>query len=135
VPAGRTVVPVPLASNATTEEPMVWSAAQNIDFSMPGGYFLGPDLRRADRRSIFGALPRPTSDIFIQVWKTGEIPDLGAADQQRARADLVHWKAAIVVLAPRQNSTALYVTTSKLLGFEPTWIDGVWVWDVRHLVS
>jgi hypothetical protein len=135
VPTGRTVVPVPLASNATTEEPMVWAAAQNLDLSMPGGYFLGPDPSRSDGRSMFGSPPRPTSDIFIQVWKTGELPKIGPGDQQRARADLVHWKAAIVVLAPRTNSTALYVTTSQLLGFEPTWIDGVWVWDVRQLAS
>ncbi len=135
VPAGRTVVPVPFASNATTEEPMVWAAHQSIGFSMPGGYFLGPDPRTLDHRSMFGAPPRPTSDIFIQVWNTGKVPDIGPADQARARADLTYWKAAIVVLPERHNGAALYVTTSKLLGFEPTWIDGVWVWDVRNLAS
>jgi hypothetical protein len=135
VPPGRTIVPVPLASNGTTEEAMVWASAQHLDFSMPGGYFLGPDPRTADHRSMFGSPPRPTSDIFIRVWNTGDMPDITPADQARVRADLVYWKAAVVVLAERRNGTALYVTTSRLLGFEPTWVDGVWVWDVRHLVS
>ena len=58
VPAGKTIVPVPLASNAFGEEPMRWAINQHLDFSMPGGYFLVPDPRSPDGSSMF-ARPAP----------------------------------------------------------------------------
>jgi hypothetical protein len=136
VPDGRTVVPVPLASNAQGEEPMRWAEATGLEFSMPGGYFLGPDPRTSDGRSMFGSPPRPTSTLFIRVDKTGRLPTITDADRANAVADLRYWRAAIVVLPiERTHEEALFKLTSQLLGFTPTWRDGIWVWDVRQLAS
>jgi hypothetical protein len=137
VPADRTVVPVPLASNAQGEEPMRWAADQNLDFKMPGGYFLGPDPRTETKRSMFGSPPRPTSDLWIKVFRTHKVPVVTAKDQANAIADLKYWRAAIVVLPAGRGSTEeqYYKLNNQLLGFAPTWKDGVWVWDVRQLAS
>ena len=41
----------------------------------------------------------------------------------------------IVVLPPtRKHEETEWKLVTALLGFEPTFRDGVWVWDVRHLV-
>jgi hypothetical protein len=51
-------------------------------------------------------------------------------------ADLKFWRAAIVVLPEqRAHEEALWKLTNSLLGFQPTWRNGVWVWDVRQLAS
>ena len=137
VPEGRTVVPVPLASNAQGEEPMRWAADQNLDFKMPGGYFLGPDPRTETNRSMFGSPPRPTSELWIKVFRTHKVPTVTAQDQANAIADLKFWRAAIVVLPAGRGVTEeqYYKLNNQLLGFTPTWKDGVWVWDVRQLAS
>jgi hypothetical protein len=136
VPEGRSIVPVPLASNAHGEEPMRWATAAGLDFSMPGGYFLGPDPRTPDGRSMFGSPPRPTSELFIRVDKSGKVPPIGAAEKANAVADLKFWRAAIVVLPEqRAHEEALWKLTNSLLGFQPTWRNGIWVWDVRQLAS
>jgi hypothetical protein len=57
------------------------------------------------------------------------------ADHEAALADLRYWRAAIVVLAPGRNQALLRQTTSALIGSQPTWVNGVWLWDVRKLVG
>jgi len=137
VPEGRTVVPVPLASNAESEEPMRWAADQGLDFKMPGGYFLGPDPKTTTGRSMFGSPSRPTSKMWIRVFKTHKMPKVTDADRAAAVADLKHWKAAIVVVPGGKNVTEelYYKLNTQLLGSSPTWRNGVWVWDVRQLAS
>jgi hypothetical protein len=136
VPAGRTVVPVPLASNAQGEEPMRWAAETGVEPAMPGGYFLGPDPRTPERRSMFGSPPRPTSNLFIRVDRSGRVPRITATDRANAVADLRYWRAGIVVVpAERSHEKALRELVTRLLGFEPAWRNGVWVWDVRYLAS
>jgi hypothetical protein len=135
VPEGRTVVPVPLASYLQGEEPIRWAYETDLGFDMPGGYFLGPDPATPNRRSMFGAPLRPTSILFNKVNRAGKVPVITDADRHNAVTDLRYWRAAIVVLPERTQEEALWKLTTQLLGFEPTWKDGVWVWDVRQIVA
>jgi hypothetical protein len=135
VPAGRSVVPVPLASDVLGLEPIRWAEETNIEFSMPGGYFLGPDPSTPDKRSMFGAPHRPTSALFLKVDRAGKVPVITAADRASAVVDLKYWRAAIVVLSQRPREEALWKLTTELLGFQPTWHNGVWVWDVRQIAA
>jgi hypothetical protein len=57
------------------------------------------------------------------------------ADRRAALADLKYWRAAVVVLAPEGNEELLWRTTSQLVGFQPKFVGGVWLWDVRGLVG
>jgi hypothetical protein len=60
---------------------------------------------------------------------------VSAADRSAALADLRYWRAAVVVLAPGADEQQLWRTTSALIGFQPKFVGGVWLWDVRQLVG
>jgi hypothetical protein len=157
VPAGHTIVTVPLAAYKAPE-PLFWQAIEGLDFAIPRGYFLGPS-GPGDSKALFGAPARPTSTKLFAVsvmpgepkpYVGGDSP-LGAveypssptdavshiseADRAEAVADLRYWRAAVVVLAPGPDEEQLWRATSELLGFQPKFVGGVWLWDVRKLVG
>jgi hypothetical protein len=135
VPAGRTVVTVPVTSLANAMEGMQWAADAHLDFPVAGGYFLGPDPTTVDRQGRFGPPPRPTSELLSKIAIKGTVPVVNAHNRAQARADLQFWKASILVMAPRKYGEKLIRTTTDLVGVAPHWINGVWVWDVRSIVS
>jgi hypothetical protein len=135
VPAGRSVVTVPLTSLDKAIEGMQWADDAHIDFALAGGYFLGPDPRTPNRRAQFGPPLRPTAALWRKVALDGETVRVGATDRVNARADLRYWKAAIVVLGDRTRKDQLALVTTDLLGFPPERIGGLLVWDVRRLVG
>jgi len=156
VPAGRTLVPLPLPAYKSPESTF-WQAVSGLDFAMPRGYFLGPS-GPDDHQALFGAPPRPTATKLFAVsvlpgeptpYVGGDSPLGGVvytapnyaaaqvtdADRRAALADLKYWRAAVVVLAPEGNEELLWRTTSQLVGFQPKFVGGVWLWDVRGLVG
>jgi hypothetical protein len=136
VPPGRTIVPVPLPTYTDgATDGMQWASTQRIGFALPAGYFLGPDLT-PKHVGMFGAPQRPSTKILATVLRTGNIPAVSDKDRMQMVEDLRFWRAAIVVVNPkRRNAEALRQTTSDLLGFQPQYLDGAWVWDVRNLAS
>jgi hypothetical protein len=137
VQPGRTLVPVPIPTFANgAMDGMQWASTQRIGFALPAGYFLGPDPSTPKRVGMFSTPPRPSTRILAAVLRTGNIPAITDTNRRQMIVDLKFWRAAIVVLSPRRyNAEALRQTTADLLGFEPTLIDGAWVWDVRGLVG
>lgn len=141
VPPGSTLVPVPLPT-ATRTSSMRWAARADIGFALPQGYFLGP-TSASDATVHLGAVPRPTSVLLARVAQLRVPATVSAADRARAIDDLRYWRAAVVVLpgGPESGTSvgdtegALWITLKDLLGASPTWVDGVWVWDVRAKVS
>ena len=127
VPAGRSAVFVPVPTYAHVES-VKWSAGQRLDLPIAGGYFLGPG---PDQRAIYGAPPRPTATLLDQVAGTGQVPAVTDADRARTAEDLAYWRAAVVVVGPVPNADALRDTVRDLLGREPQWVGGAWVWDLR----
>ncbi len=130
---GRTIVTVPLARNDHTEG-MRWQAVSGFEFSIAGGYFIGP-RSSTDSRAIWESPDRPTKTILENVAHFGVKPRITNADRANARADLRHWRAGLVVLAKQKYLYQLIVVTTELLGFPPTETGGVWVWDVRALTA
>ncbi|QIQ06921.1 dolichyl-phosphate beta-glucosyltransferase [Streptomyces liangshanensis] len=127
VSPGESVVPVPLPDPGDAEA-LHWQSASGLGFSVPGGYFNGP--WGPDRRGIYGASPRFTSNWLREVRNTGQVPPIGPGQQAQARFDLAFWKAGVVVLAPQPNDAALYETVEKLLGEPGKRVDGAWIWDL-----
>jgi hypothetical protein len=157
---GRTVVSVPLPAYRFPD-PILWQATTRLAYPIPRGYFLGPSSA-TDKASRFGAPPRPTATKLYAVFLLPYVPrpyaggdtplgttvrsrdpkaaraaalSVSDADRRAALADLRYWRAAIVILAPGRNEELLSRTTSALLGFQPAWVDGVWLWDVRKLAQ
>ncbi|SDK49811.1 dolichyl-phosphate beta-glucosyltransferase [Streptomyces indicus] len=127
--SGETLVPVPLPDPGVAE-PLHWQTAADLGFKLPGGYFNGP--WGPERKGIYGAVPRHTSNLLAEVRGTGEVPALGEAWQEQARRDLAYWKAGALVLAPQHHQDALRETVTRLLGGQqPEFVGGVWVWDLE----
>jgi hypothetical protein len=156
VPAGRTIATVPLAAYKSPE-PLFWQAIEGLDFAIPRGYFLGPS-GSGDSKALFGAPPRATATKLFAVsvmpgqpkpYVGGDTPlgsveyppnsddasQVSAGDRAEAVADLRYWRAAVVLLGPGPDEEQLWRTTSALLGFQPKFVGGVWLWDVRKLVG
>ncbi|WP_328426383.1 hypothetical protein OG470_15530 [Micromonospora sp. NBC_00389] len=131
VPAGRTLVPVPIPSNVHGLPTLRWSALTGQEFPVPGGYFIGPN---EVGEGVFGAPNRPTSSLIYSTMDTGVVPALTDENRRQAVEDLRFWRASVVVLGAHPREAVLRDLVTALLG-PPQRVDDVWVWDVRALVG
>ncbi|WP_372494291.1 MULTISPECIES: DUF6541 family protein [Nocardia] len=109
--------------------PLRWQIDSGFEFPLAGGYFVGPT---ADRKGRYGPEDRPTAALLTQAQETGRIPVVDDAARARALADLRYWQADVVVLPPATNGAVLHATLDRLL-FPGSYLDGMWVWDVREM--
>jgi hypothetical protein len=130
VPAGRTLVPVPVPSNVHGLPTLRWSALTQQEFPVPGGYFIGPG---PNEEGIFGAPNRPTSSLIYSTMDTGTVPALTEENRRQAVEDLRYWRASVVVLGAHPREAVLRELMTGLLG-PPQRVDDVWLWDVRPVV-
>nr|WP_229401402.1 hypothetical protein [Micromonospora okii] len=126
VPAGRTLVPVPIPSNVHGLSTLRWSALTQHAFPVPGGYFIGPN---ADGEGVFGAPNRPTSTLIYATMDSGVVPPLTEEHRRQAAEDLRHWKASVVVLGAHPREAVLRDLMTALLGPAQR-VDDVWLWKV-----
>ncbi|WP_054811528.1 hypothetical protein [Nocardia arizonensis] len=99
--------------------------------SLAGGYFVGPTSR--DKKGIYGPEFLPTMALLVRVHDTGVIPPIGQDERAEAIADLNSWRADVLVLPGTSNADALRSVVTQLVGFAPTRVQDVWVWNVRQL--
>jgi hypothetical protein len=132
----RSVVFVP-PPQSRYPEPLAWAAQAGLSFRISRGYFLGPatgsDEPDGPKHSIFSAPPRPTSSLWMAVHDRTWTPHITERMREQAAVDLRYWRAGAVVLVPGRHTGPLLRTTAGLLGSQPQWTDGAWVWDVRRL--
>ncbi|MFC8848365.1 MULTISPECIES: hypothetical protein [unclassified Micromonospora] len=126
VPAGRTLVPVPIPSNVHGLPTLRWSALTGHEFPIPGGYFIGPN---PDGEGVFGAPNRPTSTLVYSTMDAGAVPPLTEENRRQAVEDLRYWKASVVVLGAHPREAVLRELMTALLG-PPQRVDDVWLWQV-----
>ena len=131
VPAGRTLVPVPIPSNVHGLPTLRWSALTGQEFPVPGGYFIGPNELG---EGVFGAPNRPTSSLIYSTMDSGTVPALTDENRRQAVEDLRFWRASVVVLGAHPREAVLRELVTALIG-PPQRVDDVWVWDVRALVG
>ncbi|WBB57123.1 hypothetical protein [Verrucosispora sp. WMMD573] len=130
----QTLVPIPVPSMGNTHG-MRWAAATNLDFKIPGGYFLAPRNGNTGDPGRFGGRPSGIGKLLEEVATTGRTPQLDDRQRRRSLDELRHWRAAILVLPVRQpHSEPLRQTVEQLVGPARLELD-VWVWDVRSLTD
>jgi hypothetical protein len=127
VPAGTTLVPVPVPDVNVGRATLDWSVDARLGFPIPGGYFLGPDATGTGR---MGGRIAYTQTLFraAVVGGTGG-PALNPARREAVRRDLTRWNASVVVLAP--NAETIKPWLERLLG-PATRIDDVWLWQLSR---
>jgi len=137
---GGTVVAVPVTRSPFDTAAVDWQIATDIRFGIAGGYFVGPwsaDQYGPDGHGWFDAQPRATDSLLQRVEKTGVVPAIGAAERAATLADLKYWQAQAIVLDPNDvdHAIELRAALDALTGVTGQLVKGVWVWDVRPLVS
>ncbi|MET9489276.1 glycosyl transferase [Nocardia sp. NPDC006630] len=110
-----------------------WQTDADFQFPLAGGYFVGPT--GTEKKGRYGPDDRPTASLLIKAQQANKVPVIDDATRAQALADLRYWQADVVVLPPTDNGDALRLTVDQLLGFPAQQVDGVWLWDVRGLVS
>ncbi|MBO4208177.1 hypothetical protein [Micromonospora echinofusca] len=133
VPPGRTLVPVPPTSGGEGLTGMFWSARTGVEFTVVGGYFIGPRGPQ-NPRARWGTPNRPTAALLARVAQSGQVPPITDAERAQALADLRYWRAAVVVLGHLRHGYPVKDTLDQLLG-PGRMISGAWVWDVRDRVG
>jgi hypothetical protein len=112
---------------------------------VPTGYSLatipaGQASSRALRWTVATDLQMPMAGLELGVERgsplskalsTGKAQSVDDRQRSTVMNDLRYGRVSAVVLVPQRNEDALRATTSSLLGFYPTWVDGVWLWDMR----
>ncbi|MFC8848367.1 MULTISPECIES: hypothetical protein [unclassified Micromonospora] len=130
----QTLVPIPVPSMGNTHG-MRWAATTNLDFKIPGGYFLAPRNGNTGDPGRFGGRPSGVGELLEDVASTGRTPKLDDRQRRRSLDELRHWRAAILVLPVGQhNAEPLRRTVEDLVGPARRELD-VWVWDVRTLTD
>ncbi|WP_374271517.1 hypothetical protein [Actinoplanes sp. M2I2] len=133
----HTVVTLPLPDSGYPD-PLRWTAMTGQDMRIAGAYALLPNqnpLNPSDRTALFSPPWRPTSGLMASIRQGNPIPEINDTRREMTLADLRYWKAGAVVLTPQIRDIEMLRAMTGLLGYQPTWTGGAWVWDVRHLVD
>ena len=133
----HTVVTLPLPDSGYPA-PLRWTAMTGQDMRIAGAYALLPNqnpLNPEDRTALFSPPWRPTSGLMASIRQGNPIPEINDTRREMTLADLRYWKAAVIVLTPQLRDTEMLRAMTALLGYQPTWTGGAWVWDVRPLVD
>lgn len=137
VPAGDSVLSAtPYDSTAF----MRWAVAAKLDFSVPGGYFLGPAPLTAGQTSPVGQFGPQWRNTMLVMGSIGDntwsLPADPTPFKAQAITDLKYWKTAIIVLTANQPYAAQSKAAIDLLvGFSGQQVDDVWLWDVRSITG
>jgi len=126
------IVPVP--PNLASEPTVRALVAADLGPRFIDGYYIGPTSPDWPI-ARFGPYPRPTVTLLQQVQETGQVPEITPEVRATALEDLRYWEADALVLVPGPNAEPLRLTVNALVGEPGVAADGVWVWDVRDLVS
>lgn len=133
----HTLVSLPLTEPSYTD-PLRWSAYTGHDMRIASAYALLPNqnpLDPTDRTALFAPPWRPTSGLMSSIKQGNPTPEITATRREMTLADLRFWKAGAIVLTPQERDIEMLRAMTQLLGFQPTWTGGAWVWDVRNLVD
>ncbi|MFD0595750.1 hypothetical protein ACFQZ4_28390 [Catellatospora coxensis] len=133
VPAGRTLVTVPVTSNKHSDG-MHWWAQSGADYAFAGGYFIGPG--REPGTAVFGPPPRPTDLLLAAVAEGARAPRVTARMRNGLIADLRFWRAGALVLSDREpRAEVLRKLVNDLMDTDGVRTGGVTVWDVGPLIA
>ncbi|MFI7547852.1 hypothetical protein [Actinoplanes sp. NPDC049599] len=133
----HTLVALPLP-DSSYPDPMRWSAYTGQDMRIASAYALLPNqnpLDPTDRSALFAPPWRPTSGLMTSIKQGNPIPEITETRREMTLADLRYWKAGVVVLTPQVRDIEMLRAMTDLLGFQPTWTGGAWIWNVRNLVD
>ena len=135
VPAGYSVLSATPYEETTY---MRWAIAGNLDFSVAGGYFLGPAPLTAGQTTPIGQYGPQWRTTMLMLGSIGDgswaLPPDASGYQQAIAPDLKYWRTAIIVLTTgEQYFDQEKAAITRLTGIQGKQVDDVWIWDVRSI--
>ncbi|HEX6683102.1 MAG TPA: hypothetical protein VF062_09920 [Candidatus Limnocylindrales bacterium] len=126
-----TIVPVP--PDVWANDHLHWLVATGLQARIADGYFIGPSSE-SNPVANFGPSHRATGHLFRHVAATGEQPAVTEETRRAFDADLIYWRADLLVLSRTHNRHQLITLIDELTGGLPyTDVGGVIVWNVHDL--
>ncbi|WP_212995845.1 hypothetical protein [Winogradskya consettensis] len=122
---GGTLVPVPLPSNWLGRETLGWSAQALQEFTVPEGYFLGPDPEGKGHMGTQHA--SRTNQLITDIYRTHAAPALSETDRAAIRADITRWHGEAIVMRDEPANQPLRDLISQVYGPSMT-VSDVWLW-------
>jgi hypothetical protein len=137
VPAGDSVLS---ATPYSEQDYMRWAVAENLDFKVAGGYFLGPAPLTAGQKTPTGQYGPQWRQTMVVLGAIGigewSLPTDDSEYQSDVVPDLTYWHTSIIVLTEDQPQYAASKNAvTRLTGLTGSQVDDVWVWDVRSLIG
>ena len=125
--AGTAVLTIPFAYGIASS-PMGWQAEVNDDFDLIGGWAFVPGGDGVNDE-VMSALNGPVA--ALRTLSTNP-HSLTVAEQDAIRSALIRWRPLIVVVIPQYAKQGTVEAVTDTLGFQPTWSDGAWIWNLNR---
>jgi hypothetical protein len=126
---GSTVLVLPYPTDTQTV-PLVWQAAAQMAFQMPGGYFIGPAA--GGHAYVGGPVPPAVATTLIGIQLGLPAPPVTAAQRASFWQDMSYWGARAIVAGPGARA-ALTRFITRVVQRPPLHVGGVLLW--RHLAG
>jgi flagellar biosynthesis protein FliQ len=123
LPDGSVALVLPIATSGQ-QAPLLWQAASGMRFRQTGGYAFTPGP--AGRRKVDP--PKTATADMVSLAAAGQDP---LADTRRRTAvmnELDALQVRTVILGPMDGQDYVRQTLVRLLGREPEFVGGVWIW-------
>jgi hypothetical protein len=127
VPAGRTLVPVPLPNKFAGRETLSWSAWEEHEFPVPEGYFLGPNKLGYGQAGT--AEISMLTKLVNLARKRGSVPKVTPELQAKVRNDIRGWDGSVVIMRAVPENAVFKSLVDQLIGPSEQRLD-VWLWRV-----
>lgn len=121
---GGNILVLPYPSPAFTD-PMLWQAAADMSFAMPGGYFIGPG---PDGQARFGGPASVTRSLFESAYFDGKLRPATPAVRRAFAADMDRWDICAAVAGPGYDADIVTEQATRLIGYRPDYVGGVMIW-------
>jgi hypothetical protein len=125
VPAGRSLIPLPVPNRWSGRETLGW-AAWTQAFPIPEGYFLGPG---PDGHGLSGAEWSTLTKLVDKTLKDKKVPKVSDKQKADVRSDIVRYHAGVLVLRNEPRYDNVRTLMERLLGPGRQNLD-VWIWPV-----
>jgi hypothetical protein len=127
LPPGSTVLILPYPTGSQTL-PLAWQTAADMEYQMPGGYFIGPAA--GGQAYVGGPGPTAVAATLIAIQLGIPAPAVTPALRASFWRDMSYWGAHAIVAGP-QARAALTTFVTELVRRRPLRTGGVLLW--RHL--
>ncbi|WP_305790009.1 hypothetical protein [Symbioplanes lichenis] len=125
VPAGKSLIPLPLPNRYAGRETLGWTAWGEQDFVVPEGYFLGPG---DDGHGQHGADASTLTWMVEQTLK-GKPPQVTGRRKIEVAAAIQRYRGALLVLRDEPVNAPVKTLVDELVGPSEQVMD-VWIWRV-----